>query len=286
MSAFVNANSLVAVLHDVRAEGPPARRLICEMEMRNNTETPIVVLRSDVRVTLNNIEIARGDLLRVRFPLVRPAVVSGAFVNASLEIPLTREGLAAVEERRAGDVEQRISAYLDVSPVVGESDAPTLGLPTGANLEIRFGSIRDRIPQSRWLELLRTWGWDETLLIELPFRLAGRAHPVAVQRWEEAVEHYRSGKWDDTLTSCRRVIEMLAAEKTPDGAPRADLKRLREYFDSSQKGDILNLLLKQLSDFLHLGRHQQMLTAGIRVDREDAMLALSSTAAFLRYVNR
>lgn len=283
-----HTSAFVCTIHRVRGEALPDRRIIFELELRNNTTNPLVVLKSDVRVSINNVQVADGDLLRVHFALVRPAILAPGEEHASAEfnVPLSREALRMIEERRSGDVEYSIYASLRVAPVI-EGEISTLGVPHGANLLARFGNgLRDRIPQSQWLELLLSMGWDETLVVELPYSLAGRSHPVALQRWEEAVEHYRLGDWEDTLAACRRVFEMLALEKTPEGVVRPDMRRLREWFDPSKKGDHLDDMLKSLADFLHLGRHQHALSSGIKIGRGDAMLALSMTAAVLRYVSR
>lgn len=288
MSSY-NNSALTCIIHTVRAEAPPDRRLIFELELRNSTPNPLVVLRSDVRVAINNVQVADGDLLRVHFALVSPAILAPGQEHAPAEfnVPLSREALSLIEERRAGDVTYAIDAYLRVAPVI-EGETSTLGVPRGANLIARFGNsfVRDRIPQSQWLELLRNMGWDETLMVELPYKRSGRPHPVALQRWEEAVEHYRSGDWEDTLAACRRVFEMLALEKSPEDSVHPDMRRLREWFDPSKKGDHLNEMLKKFADFLHLGRHQQAPISGIKIAREDAMLALSMTAAILRYVSK
>jgi hypothetical protein len=177
------------------------------------------------------------------------------------------------------------SGELLVSQVVGTGTA-ALGVPELARLEVRCGGAGHdgRMPQSRWLELLRTLGWDETVLIELPFNWRPHLHPLAFRRWEEGVEHFRAGAWEDTLVSCRRVLEMLALEHSPAGEP-ARMKRMRQHFDESEKGDILDRLVMQLSSFCHLGRHEQPTSSGVRVTRADAMLALTTAGSVLRYLN-
>jgi hypothetical protein len=220
--------------------------------------------------------------------LVKPSILHPGeeHTTADFHVPLSREAISLIEDRRTGDVEYAISAYLMVAPVVGE-ETPVLGIPHGAVVVGRFGNSfgREKIPRSQWLELLQSMGWDETLLIELPYRLSGRAHPVATSRWEEAMQHYRQGDWEETLAACRKVFEMLAYEKTAEGSAQPDMRRLREWFEPSDKGNHLNEMLTAFGKFLHLARHQQSPTSGIRIGKDDAMLALTTTAALLRYLN-
>lgn len=276
--AFLPKHSLEARVNEVRSSGAPDRRLIFDVELRNHTDERLVVLNSEVTVSLGDWRIAEGDLLRLHFALVASPVVdpgSGHLVG-ELSVPVTREALGFIEERRSGDVEYSISIYLRIAPI---GDDERIGLPRQVSLELR--KSRDRIPLSTWLSLLRAWGWDETTLIELPRGSTAHTHPVAVTRWEEAVEQYRAGNWEDVLGSCRKCLEALALEKTPGHPTKPDMKRLADYFDDPEKSKHLDPMLKELSGFLHLGRHQQVST---RITRRDALFALSMTASLLKYI--
>ncbi len=281
------AREIGATVMEIRAVGPPRRRLLIQLEVRRACTEPLVLLRSDIRVSLQDLGVASGDLLTVRLPLIGPAVLpgGGAPMIAVVEVPLGHDALAMVEARRTGDLEFAVSGELLVAPVV-ESGEGRLGVPEQARLEVRCGgwSREGRLPRSRWLELLGALGWDETLLIELPFSERPQLHPMALRRWQEGVEHFRAGDWDATLAACRRALEMLALEHTPEGE-RVRMTRIRHHFDESARGEILDRLVMQLSAFCHLGRHERPAASGVRVTRADALLALTTAGSILRYLN-
>jgi hypothetical protein len=176
-----------------------------------------------------------------------------------------------------------VSALL--APVI-ETDPETLGRPWLQPAVNRYSSsIRDVIPVSEWLKHLRSLGWDETLLFELPAGLPSQSYPPAQGRLEEAISHYRSGNWEETMISCRKVFEALAAAKT-EGDQRPDLRKLREFFEPGEKGDITNEILHRFGKFLHLARHEHSTNAPVKISRSDALLSLEIASAFLRFVSR
>ncbi len=189
-----------------------------------------------------------------------------------------------IEQHRSGDVEVSFTASVWIAAIRGESEQ-IIAAPREQYVEVRFAdSSRRGIPQSRWLEFLRAFGFDETLLLELPNRYFGSGHPNARQRWEKAVDHYRRGDWEEVLLACRLMLEALAWEKTARGQKRPEMTQLRAFFDPSEKGNHLNEMTTAFSKFLHLGRHEQSGNPGVAIRQPDALLALSMAAGILRYI--
>lgn len=279
---YRSIDAISARIIDTRATGAPNRQIRFSAQLQNNTEESLAFISSSVRVLVQNVEVAEGDLLRVHTAPARGAWVgSGVTQPAELVVPLTREALSMIEQQRNTDVEVSFSASVWVAVLRGDA----LAAPREQHCEIRFaaGSGREAILQSKWLEMLKSWKFDETLVLELPYRVYGAGSSVALERWEKAVEHYRRGDWDEVLVACRRMLEARALEKTPSGASKPDMKRLRTFFDPSSKGEHLNTMTNAFSTFLHLGRHEQPSTEGIHIRQSDALLALSVAAAILRY---
>jgi hypothetical protein len=81
------------------------------------------------------------------------------------------------------------------------------------------------------------------------------------------------------------MLEALAWEKTAPERNRPDMKKLRAFFDPSEKGTHLDAMTTDFSNFLHLGRHEQSGNSGVAIRQPDALLALSVSAAILRYVS-
>lgn len=283
---YHHLDAIRARITDTRATGAPNRQLRFSAEIHNSTPEDLAFLSSSVRVQINNVEVADGDLLHVHTaPALGARVGAGSSQPAEIVVPITREALGMIEQHRIGDVEVSFAASVWIATVRGESEQ-IIAAPREQHIEVRFpdGSRRG-IPQSRWLEFLRSFGFDETLLLELPNRYFGNGHPIARQRWEKAVDHYRRGDWEEVLLACRLMLEALAWEKTESGRNRPDMRQLRTFFDSSEKGTHLDTMTTAFSSFLHLGRHEQSGNPGVTIRQPDALLALSIAAGILRYIS-
>lgn len=269
---------------DTRATGAPNRQLRFSLELQNNTNDDLAFLSSRVGVIIESVGVAEGDLFRVHTAPARGCRISaGTSQPAEIVVPLTHESLSLIEQQRSGDVEVSFTVTVWIASVISGPEQILAALREH-DVEVRFAGSGRSIPQSRWLKFLKSFGFDETLMLELPNRYFGRGHPVARQRWEQAVEHYRLGNWEEVLMTCRLMLEALAWEKTPQDSNRADMRLLRDYFDSSEKGNHLDAMTTAFSKFLHLGRHEQGGSEGVRIRQPDALLALSTAASLLRYV--
>lgn len=200
-------------------------------------------------------------------------------------VPLINEMIRWIEDHRNGEPKFFLYVEALLAPVI-EKDEAVLGKPWLQPVEYRnSSSYRDKIPLSEWIKHLKSLGWDETQLIEVPGGLQSQAYPQAGRRFDEAIDHFRRGDWEETLAACRKAIEVLAAVKTPDGAAKPDMKRLRAYFEVGKKGDVLDKMLTEFGNFLHLGRHEQPMDKPVKITRADALASLTITSAFLRYVS-
>jgi hypothetical protein len=278
-------NGLLLQLTGIRAHAPPLRALEFDIQLVSKFTDPVVVIGSGCRVSLAHSEVAHGDLLRLYTAPARGAAFGGdRELVGTIIAPLSRETLDWIESRRNGDLEYSLDVTVLVAPVVG-TDPETLGRPWHQPVMDRFSNpIRAQIPQSEWLKYLRTLGWDETVLFELPVTVPRQSFPQAQARLEEAMGHFRRGDWEESMSSCRKVMEALAAART-DPTEKPNPKNLREYFEVGEKGDALNSVLYQFGQLLHLARHEHGTAITIKVTRDDALLSLMIAGAFLRYVS-
>lgn len=266
---------------EMRAEGPPTRALVVRVVVRSRFETPIYVVRSRVLVNANGFQLANGDFLTLSYAAVKPLVLSPGEENPSGEfrIPLSRESIAWIERHRHGDVELSISAYCTVAAVTADG---TLGAPWENIVTEPNGSspTRFKVPLSQWIQYLASWVYADVELAEIPSELRSGRLAGAWKRWDEAVEDYRRGQWEDSLGACYRAIEDAAWVMTPEGADKADKKALLKLLSPDKKGALYDPVFTAFNELLHTGRHAQA-SAATRPDRADALFAVSVTHAIL-----
>lgn len=278
------ANALVVRRIDYRAHGPPNRALSFELSADNTLEHPIAVLGDWTQCKFQGRAVAEGRMVKT-YHTGGYSVLEEGGCRLDVRVPLSRETLEHVENKREGeDLEYDLSVDLYVARVstTGETN---IGAPWKVVLaQSQHGhSLEGEFPQSDWLDLLKGLGWEETLLVEIPARRLRHRSPQAMNRYREALNHHRRGNWRKSLAACREVFEALAWRHTDDEATEPDMRTLRNYFPDNRKGETINSTLKELAEFLHLGRHVQNMEANIDIERKDSVLALNITAGVLRY---
>jgi hypothetical protein len=288
MDQFYSPHDLLIFrVHRIRVEGPTnPRKLVFDLEVTNRTTESLVVLGSSIEVTLNNINVGEGDFFHSHHALARGFVIGPSHEGSGhIDVPLSRETISYVEDARTGDVEYRIHGTVVVA-TLNLGPPETLGKPRESPVSRRLGDdIKNVIPRSEWVRYLAQMGWDETILFELRARTTA-LYPGVTKRWEEAVDQFRNHRWEDTLYACRKVFEAFAAIKTPDTEKKPNPLLLREFFEANDKGKHLDGSLRNFNEFLHLGRHEQLSTKGIQISREDALLALTITGGYFRYMSQ
>ena len=271
------------------AEPPPYRclKLDCQVAPSPTFELCILDTWSTVRIT-NGRVIAEGKILLFHYARINPATLrvrEGGV--ATFVIPLPGHILHSVEEARAGgDLELSITTSALVSPL--RADNP-MHLATPKESAIASPGSHDlayKIPQSEWLKLLRQLQWNELELIELPraWGPPSKTTDRATVRFDDALDAYRRGDWDDSMATCRKAFEALLQDLSGTTDMAKVETALSSYLGEGPKAKRLNALIRELGQFLHLARHEP--PEDVIIKRSDASLSLQMTGAILRYLGQ
>lgn len=244
--------------------------------------------------------VARGDYLFTPAALIGPTNDPGTDRDASaaVTIPMRREALAYIEDRRSGgDLEFHLDIKAYVASLVGKGDDAQWTNAEQILITDHVGNqfCDGNIPESQWVDLLSDLRWKEVRLVEVPVTANTHRYPDALKRWQDARDHFVAGRWEETIQGCNRVTERLAAAKRPrandDGeSHEVDASWLKDFFPDGAKGQTLNKLLTEFRNFLQFGRHEvRHRREGVgdrpRVTKADAEFALMVTREWLRYLS-
>ncbi len=272
-----------------RIKGPPQRGLELICRVKNPTSSDLAILVAWITVeTLNGLSLGEGWLFHSMHNRVDPAIIrAGDRADGAILIGLPATVLHQIEDRRQGnDIELRISSRVTASIVEQVNDRRILGLP----FETSFGQptngyLEYRIPQSDWVQNLKTLGWSELEILELPSARL-RADPRlgrALGRLEDALECHRRGEWEEAMANCRKAFEAVMLDVSgKDDMRQASEETLRALVGDTPKVVRLNKVISELSKYLHLARHEA--SEPILVTRADAQLSIHLTAALLDYL--
>jgi hypothetical protein len=198
--------------------------------------------------------------------------------GGKIRIPMSREAIAAVERFRKGPVEMNLTVHCWLAPVLNG----VLGIPWENIMSAPYGNafLPYEIPTSEWIKYLSAWEYADVQVFEVPGEFRTARLSGAWKRWEEAVEAFRLGDYENVLASCYRGIEAAARVVTTEESEKADLKVIATLISSPEKAPLYDRLILEFNKLLHKGRHDQGHT-GIVPDRRDAYFALGVTHAIL-----
>jgi len=143
------------------------------------------------------------------------------------------------------------------------------------------------IRRSDWLKRLSEMGWQEYEIFEVAKQplLADPNLTVAFTRLQEAQNALRSGDYTGVLVKCRAAFESAAKyESNGDIRKGFDSLLARAFRDDEKKQESLSALIKALSDFFHLGRHEQYPV--ILIARDEAEFVFSASISLFSLLSR
>lgn len=270
------------------ASGPPRRQLELTCNVKNQAPFDICILDAWITVaTLDGLRLADGKLFHLHFPISSLAIIrSGQECPGVIIIELPSMVLNQIEAQRAGgDFGLRISSTVIACEVRSQNGTITLGAPLLTQFEDRpGGNFEYTVPQSEWIKVLLRLGWSEIGLLEIPSRNL-KANPAlarALKRLEDAQDCYRRGYWEDSMANCRKVFEALIKNVADEDDMSHALEAIESLIGKGQKAESINKMVKELSDFLQIARHEKL--PAIQIKPEDAELALHFTGALLAYL--
>ncbi len=144
------------------------------------------------------------------------------------------------------------------------------------------------IPKSKWLELLKSVGYGEFYMAEIPLPSIKKAKALdaSLQHLQRAWEHFLNGADKETLAACFDALEKLTKESlNPQSTPGQNaFAKILSPLASGEKIKKLSEVLSHCASLLQLGRHEQV--PPIQLDHRDAELGLLLTHACIAYLSR
>jgi hypothetical protein len=144
------------------------------------------------------------------------------------------------------------------------------------------------LARSRWLQILGEMKWAEIELFEIP--AAPFPHfqhlPQAIDRMRQAESALRNGDWNAVLAHCRAALEAAAKSE----ARSDDLKKGFELlFDAalpehSEKRKALDKIVKALTEYAHLGRHEQF--PALQITKPEAEFVFTTILGLFSFLGR
>ncbi len=210
--------------------------------------------------------------------------------GGKLVIPVQDESIRHIEDSRN---DQDISLRVDLNYMWQEA----IPAPVGNDGQPRFlaGAVRSNttnvydciIKRSDWLKRLAEMKWQEYQSFEVAKQplLADQNLAVALKRLEEAQTSLRSGDYSGVLTKCRAAFES-AAKYEATGAVKEGFMSLlaRAFKDDDTKQSAVNGIIASLSQYAHIGRHEQY--PAIHIAREEAEFVFTASVSLFSLLSR
>jgi hypothetical protein len=273
---------------DLRAFGPPVRRVELVCKLTNLTSFAICILDAWLRVEDSwGATIAEGKLFYMQHAPANPAVIKpGQDGHGVIVIELPRTVLKHIEENRSGgDLKLRISSRALICEGRLEGPSITLGQPRQTQFDNgQLGHLEYLIPQSEWIKTLKTLAWSEIESIELPAKGSQTKASLtrALECFGDAQDRYRRGLWEETMVNCRKAFEALVKDTSGKDDMGQAAEAMKSLISDERKANEISEIIKALAPYLHLARHEQL--PDVRIKPSDAQLALHITGALLAYV--
>lgn len=145
-----------------------------------------------------------------------------------------------------------------------------------------------KLSKSEWLELLKTVGYGEYHLAEIPLPRIRKvkALDASLQHIQRAWEHFLNGSDRETLAACYDAVEKLAKESlNPNSKPDQNaFSKILSGVGSPEKIHKVSQVLSQCTSLLQLGRHEHK--PAVELDHRDAELAILLTHACVAYLSK
>ncbi|MDX2252944.1 MAG: HEPN domain-containing protein [Nitrospira sp.] len=270
--------SLKLQIENVRASGPPSRaiELECSVQGLAGNSRPIAIITAWINVTLQGRIQVEGPYFKQFHAPAGKAIFPG---RGALYIPLNSSALDEIERHRQGDLEIRIDSRVLAAPVrevslggdtvqILEAAAETTFMHDGVS------PVSFIIAQSKWINLLSQMRWSDLEIFEIPMEAFSSDENLkrAMDLLREAQKRFSRGDWPGVLQNCRQSFEAAAANVGQTSDKPTAFQRLVGRVGGGKKSDKLNDLLKAVSEFCHLGRHEDF--PAVCITREDARAAL------------
>ncbi|MHB8562411.1 MAG: hypothetical protein ACYDDA_00425 [Acidiferrobacteraceae bacterium] len=215
----------------------------------------------------------------------------GAY-QGKLVIPMRAEAIRYIEEHR-----RDLDVSLNLNLRYAWQEAVTVSDGKAGNKQTFSGEVYSDttsvqgcvIKRSDWLKRLTEMKWQEYELFEIATQplLSDKNLTVALERLREAQTALRNGDYSGVLAKCRAAFESAAQYESPNNTKLGFDKLLTRTFSSDSNGakqKRLNGIIEALSEYAHLGRHEQY--PSVAIGREEAEFIFSATVSTFSLVSR
>jgi hypothetical protein len=198
-------------------------------------------------------------------------------------VDLSDDQLVALERGRGGD---DITFRFDLQA--------TLLQPQDGMHPVTNDQVTVRVPRARWIELLDQAGTEVGVLIRVPRPLTDSSLlpaddqnegslGLATKRLDQARAELRDHQWEQSVATCRKVLEVLARTvKVLDADEVFNIPRRRRTQEEQWAATY-----HTVKDMTHPAHHDTPHTSEFVWHRADAEAILASTAGLLlRYTQR
>jgi len=214
-------------------------------------------------------------------------IPKGGKITWEVGLPLPHDRLQTIEDARRG---QDMSLVVHCSftaammPNTGSTNYGQFIASYVSDVSRSAGYCIHKIARSDWLKYLKELGYGDSLLIEIPMRVpAKKGMEKALEHLAAAWDHFSEARDDETLISCYKAFEHLAKKADFELPDQSAFEKLLTTVEDDSKKQKLKLLMRDLCQFFHLGRHEHGKDT-VAVDRRDAEYALILSQATLAYL--
>ncbi len=147
------------------------------------------------------------------------------------------------------------------------------------------GEVRATVPRDEWVSVLRSAGFCETIVIELPVRVGGSTELAdSHARVASAMSARDEGRHADAMAKCRAALEALPQGGFGNKAPSTIAQFLQERAGKLTNVERCAALQAALRLFMSPAVHGAV--AEDTFAREDSELAIAMTASLVRLARR
>ncbi len=189
----------------------------------------------------------------------------------SFFLDLDKSRVNAIEKmRNGGDLYFKLRIY-------GQADGEQGPWPAQDELLIS-------VNQKAWRVALKQMDFEDFLLFEIPLpidEIQGELKE-SISLLEKAKEFFLSGFYDDTVATCRKVLESFSKARKEDKKKASAVSAFREKRQKGMTKEQRGLFLKEaLRHYTHLAHHPMENGISICYTRDEAGMVLGCTAAIV-----
>ncbi len=214
-----------------------------------------------------------------------------------LPLPFDPHLIEEIERANSGHKDLTFNALLNIRwrevtkiplPSVREDHEESLMVRSYGEATMEQRPLTIQLNRDRWLEILRSIGWENFEIFEVPTAGLRQIEPLAkgLEILRQAEAAYHRHEWRDVVQKSRLSCVTAAAEAAPgSGTPEGYAALFKKAFPDEVDGakrKLLDQLSRSLADFRAEAEHPTGL--GMQYDRRDAEMALTVALSIFRYL--